>query len=105
VETNLLLILLLDDNLGHTCQSDKPSIRDKVQRGIRDERATKCEEQHAQNYINYEEKLLADKVDKTKTSGKKDDENQDEKKKGPKGTYSKYIPLNTSREKNPTRVY
>ncbi|MCH83722.1 hypothetical protein A2U01_0004548 [Trifolium medium] len=54
----------------------------------------------AQPYINYEEKLLSDKVKRAETYGKKDEKNRDEKtKKGPHGAYSEYTSLNTSREK------
>ncbi|MCH81529.1 hypothetical protein A2U01_0002318 [Trifolium medium] len=54
----------------------------------------------AQSYINYKEKMLRDKTEKSKTLPKKDKRaREDRGHRGPGGGYPEYIPLNTTREK------
>ncbi|MCH95294.1 hypothetical protein A2U01_0016269 [Trifolium medium] len=54
----------------------------------------------AQNYINYEEKMLGEKAEKTNIPPKKDERAREERGwRGPRGGYPEYTHLNTSREK------
>ncbi|MCH81550.1 hypothetical protein A2U01_0002340 [Trifolium medium] len=54
----------------------------------------------AQNYINYEEKMLGEKSEKAKITPKKDERAREERgRRIPRGGYTEYTPLNTSREK------
>jgi hypothetical protein len=51
----------------------------------------------AQNYINFEEKMLGEKTERVKALTRKKERSNEEK--GPKGGYLEYIVLNTSRER------
>ncbi|MCI31892.1 hypothetical protein A2U01_0053104, partial [Trifolium medium] len=54
----------------------------------------------AQNYINYEEKVLGEKPEKAKIPPKKDETAREERgRRTPKVGYHEYTPLNTPREK------
>ncbi|MCI67844.1 hypothetical protein A2U01_0089103, partial [Trifolium medium] len=54
----------------------------------------------AQNYINYEEKMLGEKPDKVKTQARKEERVREERgHRAPRGGYPEYTPLNTSMEK------
>ncbi|MCI79834.1 hypothetical protein A2U01_0101105, partial [Trifolium medium] len=50
----------------------------------------------AQNYINYEDKMLREKSDKAKTQPRKDKRAREERgSRIPRGGYPEYTPLNT----------
>ncbi|MCI75775.1 hypothetical protein A2U01_0097044, partial [Trifolium medium] len=52
------------------------------------------------NYINYEEKMLGEKPEKSKIPPKKDERAREERgRRIPRGGYPEYTLLNTSREK------
>ncbi|MCH86816.1 hypothetical protein A2U01_0007676, partial [Trifolium medium] len=54
----------------------------------------------AQNYINYEEKMLGEKPEKAKIQPRKYERTREERgRRIPRGGYPEYTPLNTSREK------
>ncbi|MCH87871.1 hypothetical protein A2U01_0008752 [Trifolium medium] len=72
----------------------------KLKLGLKEPRDMQDLLSHAHNYINYEEKMLGEKVKKTKIPPKKDERAREERgRRGPRGGYPEYTILNTPREK------